>query len=101
MIRDIREHKIITCLELIIEHPIEEISEVSMFVSRYLDNNTYIFCIPYHNWTYEKENGKEINFPSGPSSFKYEKYKHQLINAMNEAIEIIENNKMNFFKTQF
>jgi hypothetical protein len=91
MIKKIRKLKVETCLELSIEHPLTEYGEISMFVSKFPQINTYLFSIPAHKWSYIKYENEEINFMYGPSSFRYEKYKGQLIDAMYRAISIIEN----------
>lgn len=71
-------------------HPIEEIKEVSMYVWKLYSTHSYIFVIPFHNWSYLVNDTKEINLNiPAPSSFRYEKYKLQLINAMNEGIKKI------------
>jgi hypothetical protein len=91
MIRKMRKLAVETCLELSIEHPLTEFGEISMFVSKFPQINSYIFSIPAHNWTYVKYEDEEINFMYGPSSFRYEKYKRQLIAVMYRAVSIIEN----------
>lgn len=94
MIKEVKKLQIITCLEVIIKHPIEEIGEVPLYVSKIKNQGTYIFSIPYHNWSYLKENGKEINLIHAPSGFYHPQYKPHLITAMNQSIDIIENDKI-------
>lgn len=62
-----------------IEHPIDEIGEMLILVSKNLDKNSYILTVPFYHWSYEQENGKEILFHGGPSSFRYDKYKPYLL----------------------
>jgi hypothetical protein len=91
MIKKIRKLKVETCLEFSIEHPLTQQGEISMFVMKFPQINIYLFSIPAHKWSYVKYENEEINFMYGPSSFRYEKYKGQLINAMYRAVSIIEN----------
>ncbi|MCQ6275807.1 hypothetical protein JMM81_12675 [Bacillus sp. V3B] len=65
-----------------------------MFVSKFLDKDTYIFSIPHHNWTYRKEMGKKIKLTHAPIGFNHPQYKPQLITAMNQSIDTIENDKV-------
>jgi hypothetical protein len=87
MIRKIRKLAVETSLELFIKHPLE----ISMFVLKFPQINSYLFSIPVHKCAYIKYENAEINFMYGPSLFRYEKYKGQLIDAMYRAVSIIEN----------
>jgi hypothetical protein len=91
MIRKIRKLAVETSLELFIKHPLTEYGEISMFVLKFPQINSYLFSIPVHKWAYIKYENEEINFMYGPSLFRYEKYKGQLIDAMYRAVSIIEN----------
>ncbi|MDI7741536.1 hypothetical protein QMK38_05940 [Lysinibacillus fusiformis] len=91
MIKKVKKIEVITCLEVTIEHPLKKNGEVSMLISKYLYDNTYIFSIPYHDWSYQKDADKEINFTYAPSGYNHPENKARLIEAMNEAIRIIEN----------
>jgi hypothetical protein len=91
MINKTRKLQVKMCLEVVMEHPLSEVGEVSMFVSKFPELSSYIFSIPIHRWTYIKADDEPIDFMNGPGPFHYEKYKKQLIDAMYEAISIIEN----------
>ncbi len=73
-----------TCLEVIVPHPIKEISEVTMYVFKMKDD--FIFSIPHHNWSYYKAGKGEVEV-TGPSSFRYPAYNEILINEMNRAMD--------------
>jgi hypothetical protein len=90
MIKNIKKLEVETCLELSIEHPLTEHGEISMFVSKFPQINAYLFSIPAYKWSYIKHENEEINFMYGPSSFRYETYKGQLIDYMYKAVSIIE-----------
>ncbi len=92
MIKKVNKIEVISSLKVIIEHPYKRNGEVSMFVSKYLHENTYNFSIPYHDWTYEIESGKDICFACAPSGYNHPRNKERLIAAMNETIQILENN---------
>lgn len=94
MIKQVKRLEIITCLEVIIEHPYKKSGDVSMFISKYLHENTYIFSIPYHDWTYQKDAAQDINLTYAPSGYNHPNNKARLIAAMNEAIQIIESDKI-------
>lgn len=90
MIIDVKQINIITSLELTIKHPLNEIGKVIMYVSKCSDTNTYIFSIPFHNWAFEVNKDKVINFQYGPSAFRYPQFKTQLVKVMQKAIDMIE-----------
>lgn len=93
MIKRIKPLKIITKLELLLEHPIKNFGDVSMFISKCEDSDTYIFSIPRYNWVYTLEKGNEIKIFAAPSGFNHPNNKLQLIHAMQYAISLIENNE--------
>lgn len=93
MLKSIKEIKVVTYLEVIIEHPIVKNDEVTMIISKDSNEGKYYFSIPLYDWSYEKENGKDINLRYAPSGFNHPKYKNRFVNSMYEAIEIIEGYK--------
>lgn len=92
MIKQIKKSQEMTCLEVIIANPIDEIRDITMYVAKIPQSEMFIFAIPHHHWAYQKNDDQEINLKYAPSGFNHPKYKSQLTIAMNKAIELFEGN---------
>lgn len=91
MIKEIKIIPSTTGLQIIIDHPLDEIEEVSMFVFKLMDETEkrYLFTMPFHKWSLIVHEGEEINPVCRPGAFQQERYKEKLISAMNQVISII------------
>lgn len=90
MIKEIKTIQTNACLQMTLEHPLAEIKEVSMYVFYLGEDNSYLFTIPFHKWSFLVPEGEEIQLCYGPGAFQQERYKDQLVNSMKQAITVMK-----------
>jgi hypothetical protein len=82
-------------MAITIKHPLNEIGETEMYLSKCLSTNKYMFAIPLHNWNYTKEESNPIDLQFAPGPFNRLPYKNGLIADMLYAIDLLEKQIVN------
>ncbi|MEQ2529074.1 hypothetical protein WMO40_20580 [Bacillaceae bacterium CLA-AA-H227] len=90
MINQVLDFNLTNSLEVKLEHPISEIGDISMFVIKIPHNQTFIFSIPFHRWSYQIVDKEKIDLIKAPSGFNRPPFKGLLIAAMQQTIALFD-----------